>query len=68
MRMKTRDIIKAIISAGWFEARTTSSHKHFKHPTHPGLVTIPMHGGADVKIAVVKSIERQSGVKLRREG
>ncbi len=64
--MKARDIIKAIEAAGWAEARTTGSHKHFKHPTRAGLVTVPVHGSADVKIGVVKSIERQSGVKLRQ--
>jgi predicted RNA binding protein YcfA (HicA-like mRNA interferase family) len=66
--MKSREIIKAIHAAGWIEVRTTGSHRHFKHPTRPGLVTVPVHGGADLKIAVVKSIEKQSGVKLRQEG
>ena len=67
MRMKARDVIKAIEAAGWSEARTTGSHKHFKHPTLPGLVTIPVHGSADLKTGVVTSIEKQSGVTLRRE-
>ena len=64
--MKARDIINAIEAAGWIEARTTGSHKHFRHPTRAGLVTVPVHGGADVKIGVLRSIERQSGVRLRQ--
>lgn len=65
MRMKARDIVKIIKSDGWFEARTTAGHQHFKHPTKPGLVTVPMHGAADVKLPVLRSIEKQSGVKLK---
>ena len=65
--MKAREVIKAIEAAGWSEARTTGSHKQFKHPMLPGLVTVPMHGSADLKLAVLRSIEKQSGVKLRKE-
>ncbi len=42
----------------------TGSHHHFKHPERPGKVTIP-HPQKDMPIGTVKSIERQSGVKLR---
>ena len=68
MRMKAREIIRAIKAEGWVEARVTGSHHHFKHPSRPGLVTVPMHGNADLKIGVLRSIEKQSGVKLRKEG
>jgi predicted RNA binding protein YcfA (HicA-like mRNA interferase family) len=67
VRIKARDIIKAIKTDGWPEARSTGGHQHFKHPTKPGVVMVPMHGSSDVKLAVVKSIEKQSGVKLRQE-
>jgi predicted RNA binding protein YcfA (HicA-like mRNA interferase family) len=42
----------------------TGSHHHFTHPTRPGVVTVP-HPVKDLKIGTLKSIERQSGVKLR---
>ena len=63
--MKAREIIRSLHQDGWFAVRVTGSHQHFKHPVKPGLVTVPVHGGADVKLAVVKSIEKQSGLKLR---
>ena len=66
--MKAREVIKAIQADGWVEARVTGSHQHFKHPTKLGLVTVPAHGGTDLKLAVLRSIEKQSGVKLRKEG
>ena len=63
--MNSGDIIKAIEAAGWREARQKGSHKQFKHPTRPGLVTVP-HPARDVKPGTLRSIERQSGVALRR--
>ena len=67
VRMKAREIIKAIEADGWRLARTTGGHHHYRHPDKPGLVTVPMHGSADVKLAVLRSIEKQSGLKLRKE-
>jgi predicted RNA binding protein YcfA (HicA-like mRNA interferase family) len=66
MRMKARDIIRLLEADGWFEARSKGSHRQFKHPTKAGLVTVPVHGANDVPLPVLASIERQSGVKLRR--
>ena len=39
------------------------SHHHLKHPTKPGTVTVP-HPEKDLPIGTLKSIEKQSGVKL----
>jgi predicted RNA binding protein YcfA (HicA-like mRNA interferase family) len=50
---------------GWRLKRVTGSHHHFIHPTKPGLVTVP-HPVRDVKPGTLKSIERQSGVRLRK--
>ncbi|MCC6621984.1 MAG: type II toxin-antitoxin system HicA family toxin [Deltaproteobacteria bacterium] len=26
---------------GWYEVRVKGSHRHFKHPDKPGIVTVP---------------------------
>jgi predicted RNA binding protein YcfA (HicA-like mRNA interferase family) len=52
--------------AGWFEIRTSGSHQQFRHPVKPGVVTVPLHGSRDLKIGTLISIERQSGLSLRR--
>lgn len=44
----------------------SGSHKQFRHPDRPGRVTVP-HPKADLKIGTLKSIERQSGLRLRRK-
>jgi predicted RNA binding protein YcfA (HicA-like mRNA interferase family) len=62
--MKSRDIIKALRADGWEEVRQRGSHLHFRHPRKPGIVTVP-HPSSDMAIGTIKSIERQSGVKLR---
>jgi predicted RNA binding protein YcfA (HicA-like mRNA interferase family) len=57
------DVIRCIKAAGWLRVRTKGSHQHFKHPSRPGIVTVP-HPKKDLPIGTLKSIERSSGVKL----
>ncbi len=64
--MNAREVIKALEADGWTEARSKGSHKQFRHPEKPGLVTVPVHGSADIKKGVLASIQRQSGVLLRK--
>jgi predicted RNA binding protein YcfA (HicA-like mRNA interferase family) len=45
-------------------ARVKGSHHHFKHPTKPGIVTVP-HPKRDIPVGTLASIERQAGIKLR---
>ncbi|WP_336946709.1 type II toxin-antitoxin system HicA family toxin [Asaia sp. HN010] len=62
--MNSREIIRRIEADGWVHKRTTGSHNHFSHPTKPGLVTVP-HPKKQMHPATLKSIEKQSGVKLK---
>jgi len=50
---------------GWFVVGQKGSHIQFRHSLKPGRVTVP-HPKQDIAIGTLKSIERQSGVKLRR--
>ena len=62
--MKPREVEKRLKANGWVElpgGRT--SHKHFKHQTRPGKVTVPYHPG-DINPITLKSIEKQSGVSM----
>ncbi|MEI6287818.1 MAG: type II toxin-antitoxin system HicA family toxin [Bacillota bacterium] len=54
---------KLIEQDGWFLDEQKGSHAHFKHPVKSGKTTIPMHN-KDLKMKTIKSIEKQSGVKL----
>lgn len=61
--MSSAEVIRRIRAAGWILTRSKGSHQHFKHPERPGIVTVP-HPKKDIPIGTLKSIERQSGVKL----
>jgi predicted RNA binding protein YcfA (HicA-like mRNA interferase family) len=65
IRIKARDILRALKAAGWREVRSNGSHPQLKHPDRTGLVTVPAHGADDLRPATLASIERQSGLKLR---
>jgi predicted RNA binding protein YcfA (HicA-like mRNA interferase family) len=62
--MNSRDIISALQRDGWVQVAQKGSHVQFKHPTKSGRVTVP-HPKRDVALGTLKSIERQSGLKLR---
>jgi predicted RNA binding protein YcfA (HicA-like mRNA interferase family) len=62
--MKSRDIISTLQRDGWFEVARKGSHVQFKHPVKKGCVTVP-HPERDIPIGTLKSIEKQSGIKLR---
>ena len=47
MHMKASDIIKVLEAAGWTAERQSGSHRQFKHPTNPSVVTVPVHGAKD---------------------
>lgn len=63
--MNSREIIKMLQDDGWYHVSTEGDHWHFKHPIKPGKTTV-QHPKKDLNIFVIKSIERQSGLKLRR--
>ncbi len=62
--MKSQDIIKALKSDGWEQVAQKGSHVQFKHPAKPGRVTVP-HPKRDVSLGTLRSIEKQSGLKLK---
>jgi predicted RNA binding protein YcfA (HicA-like mRNA interferase family) len=62
--MRSREVIAALERAGWRQVRQRGSHVHFKHPLRPGLVTVSQHN-VDIPIKTLRSIEKQSGLKLR---
>lgn len=63
--MDSRDILAALLADGWREARRRGSHMQLKHPTKPGLVTLP-HPKRDLPNGTLRSIEKQAGLVLRK--
>lgn len=61
-RMNGKQAIKALQSQGFALLRVTGSHHILGNGRRK--VTVPVHGAADLKLGTLKSIEKQSGVKL----
>jgi predicted RNA binding protein YcfA (HicA-like mRNA interferase family) len=62
--MNSRGVIRRLKADGWFEVGQARSHKQFKHPVKPGRVTV-VYPQRDVPEGTLKSIEKQSGLKLK---
>ena len=63
--MTSKEIIKRLTEDGWQHVKTAGDHFQFKHPEKPGKVTVP-HPVKDIQIKTLISIEKQSGLKLRK--
>ena len=63
--MRSREVIRRIEAAGWFEVRQAGSHKQFRHAERPSLVTVP-HPKKELPIGTLKSISKASGVPFVR--
>ena len=61
--MKVRDVIKLLEDDGWFLDRTRGSHRQYKHPSKPGVVTVPGKPSDDFKVGTLQSVLRQAGLK-----
>ncbi|MBI1756527.1 MAG: type II toxin-antitoxin system HicA family toxin [Fimbriimonas ginsengisoli] len=61
--MKVRDVIRRLEADGWVHVRTSGSHRHFKHRSKPGLVTVPGHTSHEMAPGTLKSIWKQAGLE-----
>lgn len=60
--MTVREILKTLHKDGWYDFDQDGSHLQLKHPSKPGKVTVPKHGG-DLKPGTLNSILKQAGLK-----
>jgi predicted RNA binding protein YcfA (HicA-like mRNA interferase family) len=63
--VKFRDLIRMLEADGWWLARTTGSHRQFKHPVKLGTVTVAGKANHDVPPGTLNSILKQAGLKER---
>lgn len=62
MNHSSAEAERTIRADGWYHDSTKGDHKHFKHPTKPGKVTIPANR-KDLNIKTWNSIMKQAGLK-----
>jgi predicted RNA binding protein YcfA (HicA-like mRNA interferase family) len=58
--MKSADLIRELIAAGWVLDRVRGSHHIFRHPTRPGILVVP-HPRKDLGKGLVAAIRKQAG-------
>lgn len=62
MPKKPREMEQILFKDGWYVDSQVGSHRHYKHPSKPGKVTIPFHCKELTKF-VERSIQKQAGLK-----
>ncbi|WP_446725130.1 type II toxin-antitoxin system HicA family toxin [Mucilaginibacter sp. SJ] len=61
--MKSNELLRRIIQAGWYEVRQTGSHIIMHHKTKPGVIVYPNHGAKEVAPGLANKILKQAGLK-----
>jgi predicted RNA binding protein YcfA (HicA-like mRNA interferase family) len=61
--MKVRDVIEMLEQDGWCLDRTRGSHRQYKHPTKPSVVTVPGKPADDFAVGTLNSVLKKAGLK-----
>ncbi len=61
--MKVRDLVRRLEVDGWRFVRQKGSHRAFRHPHKPMVVTVPGNWNDDLPVGTLKSILRKAELK-----
>lgn len=62
--MTARELLKLLHKDGWYRVGQRGSHLHLRHPVKKGKVTVPVHGGKDLKLGLLKNIIKGAGLNI----
>ena len=63
MPMKVREIVRLLEDAGWQQIRIRGSHRQFKHPSKPSVITVPGNEGKELAPGTLNAILKKAGLK-----
>jgi predicted RNA binding protein YcfA (HicA-like mRNA interferase family) len=63
MPMKVREVIRLLDQHGWVEMRSKGSHRHFRHPNHRSVITVPGNDGKELAPGTLHAILKKAGLK-----
>ena len=63
MPLKAGEMKRKVEKVGWVYSHTTGSHAHYRHPTIPGIVTIPGADHVELAKGTEANVKRQAGIK-----
>jgi predicted RNA binding protein YcfA (HicA-like mRNA interferase family) len=58
--MKVREVIYLLEKHGWILMRTRGSHRNFKHPASPDVITVPGKDGQELAPGTPKDILKKA--------
>lgn len=58
--MDSRRLIRALEADGWVRVHAKGSHVKLRHPSKPGIVTVP-HPRKDLPLGTLRAIRKQAG-------
>jgi predicted RNA binding protein YcfA (HicA-like mRNA interferase family) len=61
--VKIRDVIHLLRDDGWYLARTRGSHRQYKHPWKPGVVTVSGKPADELAKGTLNSGLKQAGLE-----
>jgi len=61
--LKVRQVIRLLERDGWVLVRTRGSHRQYKHPKKPGLVTLAGKPSDELAAGTLNSVLKQAGLK-----
>ncbi len=64
--MTFREIEKILKADKWVLIRINGSHYQYRKVGNPNSVVVPNHGSKDLTIGLLKSLEKKTGLSLRR--
>ncbi|MBW8332970.1 MAG: type II toxin-antitoxin system HicA family toxin [Prolixibacteraceae bacterium] len=62
--VKVSEIIRRLEADGWYTKSQEGSHRQFVHPSKKGKTTVKGKPSLDIWGDLLKSIEKQSGLKF----
>ena len=57
-------LIRALERDGWYEVKSRGGHRHLKHSTKSGRVTVPVHGSQDLEPWLIGQILKQADLSV----
>jgi predicted RNA binding protein YcfA (HicA-like mRNA interferase family) len=63
MPMKVREVIQWLEAQCWKEVRSKGSHRHFRHPERPLLVTVPGNEVRELAPGTLNAMLKKAGLK-----
>ena len=63
--MKVREVIELLESNQWRQVRQKGSHRAFRHPTKPMVVTVAGNWNDDLPIGTLKSIFQKAEINKK---